>query len=539
MVEYQQTASLSESLASLNPLPSDTPAQTQASASSSPGLRSDPGRAGGRTLASVGPSQQAQQEPQAAQPAPVAPSHKPRTRGVLNTGVAARLNLAIDLLGLFGLLVFGHQLIGLPGHPEGLPHTVPLALFACGVWAIVSTAMRHYTSHAYQSTPLDDAAMTAVILVAVFTSFVALNTLYRVAGSTPTDLRLVLLDFVFALAVRPVFRALSKREIPSDDVIIVGAGIRGRLIGESIERSNHETVLGLVAFDGERAEPGHLPFLGQFDALERILRTMPVSKVYIAGNALKDGASMQNAITTCEQLGVPFALPAYSFRLGRAQPQGAEHLEHGYVHYVIHAPAIRARAVKRTFDIVSSAVALWVLLPLLVLVAAIVKFSSKGPIFFKQERVGLNGRKFNMLKFRSMVINAEEIKASLARMNEQTGPVFKMQRDPRVTAFGRFIRKFSIDELPQLINVLRGDMSIVGPRPPVPSEVAQYEAWQLRRLSVRPGLTCLWQVSGRNQISFEEWMYLDMQYIDHWSLMQDLRLILRTVPVVFTGRGSS
>src|SRR4029077_4983788 len=152
-------------------------------------------------------------------------------------------------------------------------------------------------------------------------------------------------------------------------------------------------------------------------------------------------------------------------------------------------------------------------------------------------RVGLHGRHFHMLKFRSMVIDAESLKAELQKANEQSGPVFKMRRDPRVTRIGRFIRKYSIDELPQLINVLRGDMSVVGPRPPVPPEGARYEAWQRRRLSVRPGLSCIWQVSGRNQISFEQWMYLDMQYIDHWSLKNDLNLILKTVPVVLSGRG--
>jgi lipopolysaccharide/colanic/teichoic acid biosynthesis glycosyltransferase len=144
-----------------------------------------------------------------------------------------------------------------------------------------------------------------------------------------------------------------------------------------------------------------------------------------------------------------------------------------------------------------------------------------------------------MLKFRSMVVNAEELKASLMGKNDQLGPVFKMKRDPRITSIGRFIRKFSIDELPQLLNILRGEMSIVGPRPPIPAEVAKYEAWQRRRLSVPPGLTCVWQVSGRNEISFEEWMYLDMQYIDHWSLAQDFQLMLKTVPVVLTGKGAS
>ena len=196
-------------------------------------------------------------------------------------------------------------------------------------------------------------------------------------------------------------------------------------------------------------------------------------------------------------------------------------------------------ALKRLFDICASAFALWALMPLFFVVMALIKLTSRGPVFFKQQRVGQHGRIFHMLKFRSMVTNAEALKAQLAKTNEQTGPVFKMKNDPRVTRTGRFIRKYSIDELPQLINVLRGDMTVVGPRPPVPDEVAKYEAWQRRRLSVRPGLTCIWQVSGRNQISFEDWMYLDMQYIDHWSLAHDFNLIFRTVPVVITGRGAS
>jgi exopolysaccharide biosynthesis polyprenyl glycosylphosphotransferase len=196
-------------------------------------------------------------------------------------------------------------------------------------------------------------------------------------------------------------------------------------------------------------------------------------------------------------------------------------------------------AIKRLFDVAASSAALAALAPLMLSVAVVIKLSSRGPVLFKQQRVGRHGRPFHMLKFRSMVVNAEELKAKLMALNEQAGPVFKMKRDPRITPIGRFIRKFSIDELPQLINVLRGEMSLVGPRPPVPSEVARYEAWQRRRLSVRPGLTCVWQVSGRNEISFEEWMYLDMQYIDHWSLAQDFELILRTVPVVLTGRGAS
>jgi len=196
-------------------------------------------------------------------------------------------------------------------------------------------------------------------------------------------------------------------------------------------------------------------------------------------------------------------------------------------------------ALKRLFDILASAVALWLLSPVFPLVALAIKLSSRGPICFKQVRVGLNGKPFHMLKFRSMVADAERLRETLESHNEQCGPVFKIKRDPRITAVGRWMRRYSIDELPQLINVLRGEMSVVGPRPPVPSEVVQYEPWQRRRLSVRPGLTCIWQVSGRNQISFEQWMYMDLEYIDHWSLIRDFNLIFRTVPAVMTGRGAS
>jgi exopolysaccharide biosynthesis polyprenyl glycosylphosphotransferase len=264
-----------------------------------------------------------------------------------------------------------------------------------------------------------------------------------------------------------------------------------------------------------------------------------VSEVFIAGNRDSHRAEMQSAIRVLEKFGIPFALPACGFRFGRARPEHERAVADGYIHYLSVRNKPFQKLVKRAFDLVASFVALAILSPLLLTVALLVRLTSRGPVLFKQERVGLHGRPFHMLKFRSMVANAEELKAKLAAQNEQGGPVFKIRLDPRITPVGRVLRKFSIDELPQLINVLRGEMSIVGPRPPIPAEVMKYEAWQHRRLSVRPGLTCVWQVSGRNEISFEEWMYLDMQYIDHWSLAQDFQLILKTFPVVFTGRGAS
>jgi len=195
--------------------------------------------------------------------------------------------------------------------------------------------------------------------------------------------------------------------------------------------------------------------------------------------------------------------------------------------------------VRRILDIVLASIILLIFGPLVMLPAAIIiKLTSRGPILFKQIRCGLNGRQFVMYKFRSMVDNAEQLRVELEPLNEMDGPVFKSSRDPRITFIGKIIRRRSIDELPQVFNVLRGDMSLVGPRPPLPQEVARYERWQRRRLSMKPGMTCLWQISGRNEVSFEDWMKLDLTYIDNWSLLLDLKILLKTLPVVLLGRGA-
>jgi exopolysaccharide biosynthesis polyprenyl glycosylphosphotransferase len=329
--------------------------------------------------------------------------------------------------------------------------------------------------------------------------------------------------------------------VPIEHVLIVGIGPLGRHTGLEIrDRNDHRRVLGYLRFGDEPVHnrlPGEV--LGTASDLEEILKKHVVNEVYLASNRDPHRNEMQADISVLERFGIPFAVPACGFRFGRARPEHEHAVADGYVHYFSVRRKPVQQAIKRAFDIFASSIALALLSPLMITVAALIKLTSRGPVLFKQHRVGLHGRVFHMLKFRSMVANAEELKARLIAMNEQQGPVFKMRRDPRITAVGRFIRKYSIDELPQLINVLRGEMSIVGPRPPIPAEVDKYEAWQRRRLSVRPGLTCVWQVSGRNQISFEEWMYLDMQYIDHWSLAQDFHLILKTVPVVLSGRGAS
>lgn len=193
---------------------------------------------------------------------------------------------------------------------------------------------------------------------------------------------------------------------------------------------------------------------------------------------------------------------------------------------------------KRLIDVICSLLGLIVLSPLLLVIMLIIK-KDGGPIFFKQVRVGYKGKKFNMYKFRSMVVNAEELKAKLMDQNEMTGPMFKMKDDPRVTKIGKFIRRTSIDEIPQLINIIKGDMSLVGPRPSLPKEVEQFEPWMLERLDVKPGLTCFWQVSGRNDIDFQDWMKLDIKYVNERSILVDIKLILKTVLVLFGDKHAS
>ncbi len=194
---------------------------------------------------------------------------------------------------------------------------------------------------------------------------------------------------------------------------------------------------------------------------------------------------------------------------------------------------------KRVLDVALALISLAVLAAPMAILWLLVRITSKGPVIFRQIRCGLNGRRFVFYKFRSMVENAEDLHAGLVHLNEKDGPAFKMSNDPRLTMLGRYLRRFSIDEWPQFWNILKGDMSFVGPRPAVPSEVEQYKAWQRRRLRMRPGLTCLWAIRGRDQVDFETWMKLDLEYIDNWSLWLDLKILLHSIPRVLAGRGAS
>lgn len=277
-----------------------------------------------------------------------------------------------------------------------------------------------------------------------------------------------------------------------------------------------------------------------FDALADFLRHNVVDEaaIYLPLRSYYEHASQ--LVSLCEQHGIAVRFDTQVFQLRSGRVQSRELDEHAQVLPAFSSAEALPALVKRALDCVLSIALLMLLSPLLLLVAVLIKLASPGPVFFRQTRVGLNKRKFSMFKFRTMIVNAEQIQDQLLSMNEMSGPVFKIKNDPRITPLGRFLRKTSIDELPQLINVLRGEMSLVGPRAIPLRDYRLFEQdWQRRRFSVKPGITCLWQIHGRNSIPFEKWMELDMQYIDKWSLWLDLKILARTVPAVLRGTGAA
>lgn len=327
-------------------------------------------------------------------------------------------------------------------------------------------------------------------------------------------------------------------------VILVGVNSRTRRLVDAIAshaRFGYQMV-GILESEPNRLDilkDYHIPYLGKFEELERILTEQVVDEVHVCLPVRSSYERIQSIAHLCVGVGVSVRLVADLFPLRLATSR---------VHNLADIPMLSLStvpesafqlAIKRTIDIIVSSILLVLLSPVFLFFALLIKLDSKGPVFFAQERVGKNQRRFKMLKFRSMVVNAEEKRAELEQLNEADGPVFKIRRDPRITRVGRFIRKYSVDELPQLINVLKGEMSLVGPRPPLASEVVQYSWDQRRRLSVKPGMTGLWQVSGRSDVSFKEWVEMDLEYIDSWSILQDFKILFRTFGVVLHGRGAA
>lgn len=342
------------------------------------------------------------------------------------------------------------------------------------------------------------------------------------------------------LLVRIAARLARSRGYNTRYFAVVGSGDLAEDVIETVG-SHAEwgySFAGYVLEDDVPSMTCDVPVLGRLRELGSILENKVIDEVYFAVPRHRLDR-IEGALRVCEEQGVATRISLNLFGEGRARMSLSEMDGLPMLTFSMTPSDELSLLAKRVFDVVVSGTMLLLLAPVFALTALAIKLESPGPVFFRQRRVGLNGREFTFFKFRSMQQNAEALLAQLRAQNEMSGPVFKMRADPRVTKVGAFIRRTSVDELPQFWNVLRGEMSIVGPRPPLPAEVRQYKRWQRRRLSMKPGITCTWQVSGRNNIDFDRWMELDLEYIDRWSLWNDVQICFKTIPAVLSSRGAS
>ena len=445
-----------------------------------------------------------------------------------------------SVLGHFGL--FSQHLRPVI-YPFG--HYVPLLIGFLFVWAVVG-----YFSSFYRDLELSNpiqlifniVSQLGVVLVVIYAGLY----LFRRGDISRSYVLLIGgIDFVLLLLGRTVSYSgvawMRDRLNRYHYFLIVGCSPRAREMGGLIQESRGMglRLIGFVAPDAGNDQPSKLGSYPVFplDSLSKVLHERVVDEVIFAVN-MQELARLEPVIRHCADVGMKTRveldfLPAAYSRIY------LEKFRETLLLSLSSAPDSELRLFfKRLFDIALSGISLVALAPLLACIAAMIRITSPGPVLFEQTRCGLGGRRFTLYKFRSMINNAEQMRAELHQLNELDGPVFKISDDPRITPVGRWLRRFSLDELPQLWNVLRGEMSFVGPRPAVPEEVDQYEDWQRRRLRMRPGLTCTWVLEGRNHVDFNRWMQLDLTYIDNWSLWLDVKIFLRTIPIVLSGRGA-
>jgi len=324
--------------------------------------------------------------------------------------------------------------------------------------------------------------------------------------------------------------------VPKREVLIVGSGRGAQAVFEEMADSPVYQVVGILDDEFVGNGPMRERYLGRLDSLDALLKRHPVSIVFCSLPVKSMYEPIQRVIEVCERFGVEVRHSSHLFQTSIARLDPRSQANHSILRMVRRDST---RYVKRAIDLAGAALLLVVTAPLVLAAGIAIRITSPGPVFFSQDRYGLHRRRFRILKLRTMVVDAEKLQAQLEASNELDGPAFKIRRDPRITKVGGFLRKTSLDELPQLWNVLKGEMSLVGPRPLAVRDVLMIEdSAQLRRFSVLPGITCIWQISGRNNTDFGNWIRQDLEYIDSWSLLLDLKILLGTIPAVLWGRGA-
>jgi len=436
----------------------------------------------------------------------------------------------------------GRQIIGEIYSPMRYLNLLPVMLFAW--WASLSASglyesFRRKGFFEMAWGIIKSAFITMVILAAAIFVF-KLNFVSR-----GFILFLFLISCAFLIIERfsivSFLRHLRKLGYNYRNVLLVGTGVRAENFIKLVHKHNEWglKILGLIDADKAMVDKtvSGIKVIGTLSDMPAILNEKAVDEViYIVPRSWL--SIIEESLLSCEMRGVRTNIAADFFNLNIARSVSSEIEGMPLLSFQTTTGAEWQLLLKRIFDIIVSLTGIILALPLFLALIAGIRVLSGGPAIFRQVRSGLNGRKFVMYKFRTMVEDAEKIRNSLDSFNEMKGPAFKMKNDPRVTGLGVFLRRTSLDELPQLFNVLKGEMSIVGPRPPLPSEIEKYQVWQRRRLSMKPGLTCLWQANGRNNVDFENWMRLDLEYIDEWSLGLDLKIILKTIPAVLFSIGA-
>jgi len=440
-----------------------------------------------------------------------------------------------------------------PSRLYSLADYLPLLPLALVIWGGLLLSSGRYRSH--RTVPLLDEAW-AIIRVCVSGAIIFTLALYltrideRLLGDDRISRFWAVLFAVFSclflltekLALRLTSRYVRSHGFNYRTVLVVGTGPTALRIADSVHghRFWGFRVLGFIR-NGHQPEepwPSRYPILGEIADIPRIVESSVVDDVIFAVHR-RELDRLEDLFLSLQEQGIRtrFAMDLFPHTRARVE---LEELDGMPLLSFATTPTSQLKLMlKRTLDVAVASLLLLIALPIVGMIALAIKLSSGGNVLFRQTRCGLNGRFFTLYKFRTMVEDAEERRRELMHLNEMDGPVFKLRSDPRVTFFGRFLRRYSLDELPQLWNVLRGDMSLVGPRPPIPEEVAKYQRWQRRRLAMKPGLTCLWQVSGRNDVDFDRWMQLDLEYIDSWSPTLDFKILLKTIPAVLSGKGAS
>jgi len=413
------------------------------------------------------------------------------------------------------------------------------------IWVLVLTKLGAYTYQRFKSLRREIKLVGKTALIGTLI-FLAADFILRFEYIPRTYIGIFLVVNFLSLAGEKLIlfniaKQIRKRGKNRKKVLVVGSGMRAKNFIETVEKNLEWglDIVGLVAEDGSffGAELYGKKILGTNSEIEKILHQYPVGEVIICASGMEMG-KVEEVLETCEREGVQIRVNSDFFG-GLAKKVT---LDEVYGLSIISFTTIPDNEwslyLKRLIDILVSGILLIVLSPFFLVTGILIKLTSEGPVFYEWNVMGFNKRRFRSWKFRTMVKDADAKKEMLMAQNEMKGPVFKIKDDPRITKVGRFLRKFSLDELPQLWSVFKGDMSLVGPRPAGPHELIRYESWQRRKLSIKPGLTCLWQANGRNEIEdFDNWVKMDLEYIDNWSFWLDFKILLKTAWVVVKGTG--